>query len=98
MTTDGTSAFNVRLAARVTVVSNPTRGVQAFQSGSATTQCDPIVFGELLYSYFDSNSVKLSEATVFSSPSAQRVQILADNRGGSRVGLAIANDSASLEP
>jgi len=93
MTTDGASAFNVRLAARVTVVSNPTRGVQAFQSGYATTACDSAVFGELLYSYFDSNGVKLSEATVFSSPSAQRVQILADNRGGSRVGLAIANDS-----
>ncbi len=93
MTTNGASSFNVRLAARVTVVSGPTGGVQAFQSGYATTQCDSIVYGELLYSYYDANGVKLSEATVFSSPSASRVQILADSRGGSRVGLAIANDT-----
>src|SRR5439155_18530762 len=63
MTTDEASSFNVRLAARVTVVSNPTRGVQAFQSGYATTECDSIVYGELLYSYYDANGVKLSEAT-----------------------------------
>jgi len=93
MTTDGANTFNVRLAARVTVVSGPTRGGQAFQSGYATTQCSSVVFGELLYSFYDENGIKLSEATVFSSPSAQRVQILADTRGGSRVGLAIANDS-----
>jgi hypothetical protein len=46
-----------------------------------------------MLSYVDPNGVKLSEATVFSSPSAERVQILADTRGGSRVGLAISNDS-----
>ena len=93
MTLEGISTFNVRLAARITVVSNPSSGSQPIQSGYATTECDSAVLGELLYSFFDANGIKLSEATVFSSPSAQRVQILADTRGGSRVGLAIANDT-----
>jgi hypothetical protein len=35
----------------------------------------------------------MSEATVFSSPPGTSLRIVADYRGGSRLGLAIANDS-----
>jgi hypothetical protein len=51
------------------------------------------VDAQALYSFYAANGVKLSEATVFSSPAAQQVQVLADTRGGSRMGIAIANDS-----
>jgi len=46
-----------------------------------------------LYSYYAADGTKLSEATVFSSPAAKKVQILADSREGAQIGLAIANDS-----
>jgi len=51
------------------------------------------VYAQAVYSFYAANGVKLSEATVFPSPSVQRSQILADNREGAQVGIAIANDS-----
>jgi hypothetical protein len=51
------------------------------------------VYAQAVYSLYEPNGVKVSEATVFSSPSVARAQVLADNREGARVGIAIANDS-----
>src|SRR5262245_33320963 len=51
------------------------------------------VEAQLLYSYYSATGVKISEATVFSSPSARTVRIIADEREGAQLGLAIANDS-----
>src|SRR5262249_43160846 len=68
-------------------------GTDPFQQGYATQECSASVDSQILYSYYSANGVKLGEATVFSSPAASRVQILADSREGARVGLAIANDS-----
>ena len=48
---------------------------------------------QAIYSYYAADGLKAGEATVFSSPSSARVQILADSREGAQVGLAIANDS-----
>src|SRR5262249_3903057 len=70
-----------------------TGGTQAFQSGYATLQCTANVEAQLLYSYYSSNGIKLSEATVFSSPPGSAAKILADQREGAQLGLAIANDS-----
>ena len=71
----------------------PTSGTQTIRTGYATLQCTDNVEAQLLYSYYSSNGTKLAEATVFSSPPAKKVQILADTREGSQIALAIANDS-----
>ena len=91
MTTNGINQFLATIGPTGAIIS-PTTGTQTFQSGYATLRCSTNVEGQVLYSFYAPNGVKLSEATVFSSPAAQRVQILADMRGGSRVGIAIAND------
>src|SRR2546427_4302923 len=71
----------------------PTPATQSIKTGYATLQCPANVEAQLLYSYYSSNGTKLAEAAVFSSPSAGKVQILADTREGAQIGLAIANDS-----
>ena len=68
-------------------------GTQTFQQGYATLECSFSVDSQILYSYYAANGVKLGEATVFSSPAASTVQVLADSREGAQLGLAIANDS-----
>jgi len=69
-----------------------TTGVGNFQSGYATLQCSDRVEAQLLYSLY-SGGLKVSEATVFSSPPASSVRVLADERDGAHLALAIANDS-----
>ena len=95
MTTDGASAFTANMSPGSTVLSS-SGGTQSLQTGYATLQCSASVDAQALYSYYAANGVKLSEATVFSSPSAQRVQVLADSREGSKVGLGIANDTDQM--
>jgi len=65
----------------------------ALQTGYATLQCSSNVEAQLLYSFYTPAGIKISEALVFSSPSAASLRIVADNTGGSRLGLAIADDS-----
>ena len=90
-TTTTSSPFSIPAS---TSVVGRSSGTQLFQSGYATVSCTGAsVYGQAVYSLYASNGVKLSEATVFSSPSVGRSQILADNREGARVGIAIANDS-----
>jgi peptidyl-Asp metalloendopeptidase len=90
-TTTTTSPFT--LAASTSIVGR-TSGTQTFQSGYATLSCTGTsVYAQAVYSLYTPNGIKASEATVFSSPSVARSQILADNREGARVGIAIANDS-----
>jgi hypothetical protein len=92
LTTGGFNVFTASLSPGGFVIS-PTTGTQSFQQGYATQQCSTSVDSYVLYAYYSAAGVKLGEATVFSSPSAQRVQILADTREGAQVGLAIANDT-----
>jgi len=57
-----------------------TSGTQSFQSGYATLDCKATkVEAQLLYSYYSPDGTKLSEATVFSSPSGSSVRVLAIN-------------------
>jgi hypothetical protein len=92
-TTDGNSQFTAILPPGNYRV-DPTNGTQSFQEGYDTIQClSSPVDAQELYSYYAADGTKLSEATVFSSPAARSVQILADSREGAQLGLAIANDS-----
>jgi peptidyl-Asp metalloendopeptidase len=93
MTTENSNLFTLSLPSNTSYISR-TSGTQTFQSGYATLSCSGVsVYAQAVYSYYASNGIKLSEATVFSAPAVRNSQILADNREGSRVGLAIANDS-----
>jgi hypothetical protein len=71
----------------------PSSDTGVLQSGYASLSCTSKVDAEVVYSGFNANGVKVGEATVFSSPGSARVQILADSRDGSQLGLAITNDS-----
>jgi len=85
-------ALNYALGAGGWVI-NQTSGAGAFQSGYAGLTCAAAVEAQLLYTLYDLNGGKISEATVFSSPANNKIAIVADEREGSRLGLAIANDS-----
>jgi pseudomonalisin len=95
LTTDGKSTLTGNLTGLDFAVV-PTNGTQAFQAGYATMECTGVVEAQALYSLYSPDGVKLSEATVFSSPAAPAVQILADFRDGAQVGLAIANDTDQI--
>ncbi len=60
-------------------------------SGPATLICDHPVTAQVLFSFYNRTDVKLSEATVFSTPGGARLGFIADQRGGSRLALAFAN-------
>jgi hypothetical protein len=92
LTVDGSSTLTYTLVPNGWTIS-PTSGTQSFRSGYASLQCSVTVEAQLLYSFYSPSGAKLSEATVFSSPPAAWAQLLADGREGSRVGIAIANDS-----
>jgi hypothetical protein len=93
VSTDGSAGFTTNLQPGTFSI-GPTNGTQPFQSGYVTMDCPSSpVDAQELYSYYAANGTKLSEATVFSSPAAKTVQVLADSREGAQVGLAIANDS-----
>jgi hypothetical protein len=72
--------------------------MQALQTGYASLQCSSNVEAQLLYAYYSSAGTKVSEATVFSSPSATSLRIFADERADTagerlQLALAFANDS-----
>jgi hypothetical protein len=92
MTTDGSSRFMGNVTPGSAVVSQ-TSGKQVIQTGYASMQCTSPVDAQALYSFYSASGVKLSEATVFSSPASRTVAVLADQREGSQLGLAMTNDS-----
>jgi peptidyl-Asp metalloendopeptidase len=92
LTTSNNSVFSDALTPGG-FIDSATAGTQPLQSGYADMQCSSQVDAEMLYSFYAANGVKLSEATVFSSPPAKILQILSDSREGAQVGLAIANDT-----
>lgn len=69
-----------------------TPGVQPLTSGYGRLSCDKEVTAQVMFSLEIGGSL-ISEATVFSSPPGHTVQILSDQRGGSRTGIAVANSS-----
>jgi hypothetical protein len=70
-------------------------GTAAFQSGFLTLICTTPHTAQVVYSYYTPEGVKLSEATVFSSPPGTRLQIFADQRDGAQLGLAVANTNST---
>ena len=92
LTTDGNNIFTLTLPA-LTFFNGRTNGTQTFQSGYATVQCSVSVYAQAVYSFYSPAGLKLSEATVFSSPPANQLQVLVDARESARLGIAIANDS-----
>lgn len=99
VTTDGFGEFDAPNVPPGGFIVSQTSGTQLFQAGYVTLDCPSSpVDAQELYSYYSSNGTKLSEATVFSSPAANKVQILADSREGAQIGLAVANDSDQTIP
>jgi hypothetical protein len=73
---------------------DPTPGTAPFRSGYLTLSCTQPINASLVYSFYSAQGVKLGEATVFSSVPGRVTQILADQTGGARLGLAIVNDNS----
>jgi hypothetical protein len=87
-------AFTVNVAAGGYYTA-PTAADQPFHSGYATVTCTDSVFATILYTFYAANGTKLSEATVFSTEGQfnSKLRLILDNTGGSRVGVAIANNT-----
>src|SRR6202008_3472921 len=62
-----------------------------------TLNCSAPVTAQVLYSFFSSAGIVISEATVFSSPAASYAQLLTDQRNGSQLGIAIANNGTTTK-
>lgn len=69
-----------------------TTGAQPFQSGAAVLTCSEYVFASVLFSFY-SPSGKLGEATVLGVDPSYQFRFVSDQTEGSRVGVAIANDT-----
>jgi hypothetical protein len=67
-------------------------GSQNFRGGYVTLNCNAAVTAQVLYSFYSSSGIVMSEATVFSSPAASYAQLLADQRSGAQLGIAIVNN------
>lgn len=76
-------------------VAMQTTGSQPFQGGYGTLSCNVNVFATLLYSLYISGGAKYSEATVFSSSESVKARLIADEREGARLGIAVANNTDS---
>src|SRR5205823_868963 len=93
LSVNGSSVFTYNLQSGNWHIDSSINSRQPIKSGYATLQCDMPVEAQLLYSFYSSTGVKISEATVFSSPSAPSVAVSADNRSGATLGVAVVNDS-----
>jgi hypothetical protein len=71
-----------------------TTGTQPFRSGNATLTCTQPVYANVLYSLY-SGSTRISEATVFSADFASSYRVIADQREGARVGIAVVSPASS---
>ena len=66
---------------------------QSFQGGYATVECSNPVNALVLYSFYAPHFVKIVEASASPSNEASSFKMVADYRDGSRLGIAIANNS-----
>ena len=70
---------------------------QSLRTGYATLTCSEYVYAQALYSYYAKDGTKIAEATVFASAGDiggwSSYRMIADQRGGSQLGIAIANDT-----
>ena len=70
-------------------------GDSTFESGYGVLECSEAVEALVTYASFNSASQKTAEAAVFSAEETQSVALYADQTDGSRMGIAIANDTDS---
>ena len=87
------SSFTTATIPEEGILSVRTAGTLPLGTGYATVTCDNSVFAEVTYSFYSVSSVKVAEATVFSSSPSFRRKIAVDLRDGARVAVAIANDT-----
>ena len=71
-------------------------GIGNLQVGFAGLACAQPVNAQVVYSFYTANGAKLSEATALSSPPSQQLQLLVEEQGGARLGIAIANDNDAV--
>src|SRR5437899_6396202 len=87
---------NHDFAGRLLRVFKCSRSVFA-DAGYATLTCSEYVYAQALYSYYAKDGTKIAEATVFASAGDiggwSSYRMIADQRGGSQLGIAIANDT-----
>jgi hypothetical protein len=74
-----------------------TPGSQSFRQGYVTLNCNAAVTAQVLFTFYSSSGIVLSEATVFSSPAASIAQLLTDQRNGAQLGIAIANNGSAAK-
>jgi hypothetical protein len=67
--------------------------IQSFQGGYATVECSSPVNALLLYSFYNSNFVKIVESSALPSNEASGFKMVADHRDGAHLGIAIANNT-----
>ena len=70
-----------------------TPGTQSFESGYARRTCGAFVYAHAMYTLYSSGRAKLSETAAVSSRQLLSADIVVDHREGSRVGVAIVNDT-----
>ena len=87
-----TQSFSVA-AGRSSIITTP--GTQNLVSGYAKLICTAPVAAQVLYGSYSATGVLLGQSTVFSSPSATIAQLLADQRNGAHLGIAIANTATA---
>ncbi len=68
-------------------------GTVPLQTGALTVNCSSEVTAQVIYSYYAADGEKLAEATVFSSPRGNMLQVTMDQRGNVRLGIAVFNSS-----
>ena len=71
-----------------------TSGQPALKTGYAELSCPTPAVTSVQYAYYDGSGNKLGEATVEPATLGNSFQFLIDKRDGTRLGFALANDSA----
>ena len=71
-----------------------TSGLPPLKTGYAELSCPAPAHTSVQYAYYDGSGNKLGEATVEPATKGNSFQFLIDRRDGTRLGFALANDSA----
>jgi hypothetical protein len=91
------SLWTITIPANGGYFAGATRADQGLQTGYAVLTCIESVYAQALYSFYAANGAKLGEATVFGVDGDIggffSYRLIADQRGGSQLGIAIANDT-----
>jgi len=85
-------AFTIEIeAGQGDVLTTP--GSAEFRSGYVTIQCEQPIDAVVLYALHGPSGITMSEAAVLSAGQSSLSQLVADQRNGARLGVALNNDS-----